>query len=169
LISPTVIVTAGHCTYEIDGGRVHFEADIESGRPGNGYPFGGGTSIEFEEVHTFPMYEDDTHFLYDLYVVVLKQPVERDVYGTLPEPGFLDGLSQRRGLSNQLFAVVVYGLQGIKPTAISELVRYNGELRLINVRGTHGIPAGTSVTFSANPGPPASGGTCFGDSGAAIF
>ena len=41
LLSPTVMLTAGHCTFGTSGGRVWFEADVESGIPGNGYPFGG--------------------------------------------------------------------------------------------------------------------------------
>jgi secreted trypsin-like serine protease len=47
-------------------------------------------------------------------------------------------------------------------------VRYRATIRLISTRGTAGIPAGTSVLFTNNPGR-ASGGTCFGDSGGPIF
>lgn len=50
VLSPTVLLTAGHCTYGATGGRVWFEADVEAGIPDNGYPSGGGTSIEFAEI-----------------------------------------------------------------------------------------------------------------------
>jgi hypothetical protein len=39
LLSPTVMLTAGHCTFGTSGGRVWFDADVGAGRPGNGYPF----------------------------------------------------------------------------------------------------------------------------------
>ena len=51
----------------------------------------------------------------------------------------------------------------------ADLVRYRATTRLIGTRGTFGIPAGTSVAFTNNPGQPATGGTCFGDSGGPIF
>jgi hypothetical protein len=43
-------------------------------------------------------------------------------------------------------------------------------VQLIDVNGTAGIPAGTSASFSNDPGKGnGSGGTCFGDSGGPIF
>src|SRR3989338_5787103 len=42
LLSPTLFLTAGHCT-EAPAAHVEiwFDADVESGRPANGYPFNG--------------------------------------------------------------------------------------------------------------------------------
>ena len=43
-------------------------------------------------------------------------------------------------------------------------------MKLISVNGTAGIPAGTSASFTNNPGQGnGQGGTCFGDSGGPIF
>lgn len=36
LLSPTVMLTAGHCTFGTSGGRVWFESDVESGIPATG-------------------------------------------------------------------------------------------------------------------------------------
>lgn len=170
LLSPTVMLTAGHCTYGTDGGRVWFESDVESGIPANGYPFGGGTSIEFSAIHTHPDYVDAAFFLFDAGVVILSQPVNVDTYGELADIGLLDDLATKRGKKDLSFTVVGYGLQSVVPTLQQDRVRYQGAVKLVDVNGTAGIPAGTSATFTNNPGGGnGSGGTCFGDSGGPIF
>jgi hypothetical protein len=40
---------------------------------------------------------------------------------------------------------------------------------LVSLEGTYGIPTGTSVVFSGDPGQAHKGGTCFGDSGGPVF
>ncbi len=170
LLSPTVMLTAGHCTFGTSGGRVWFEPDVESGIPGNGYPFGGGTSIEFASIHTHPDYVDNAFFLHDAGVVILSQPVNTSTYGVLSNVGLLDDLSTRRGQQDQSFTVVGYGLQSVVPSLQADRVRYQGTVKLISVNGTAGIPRGTSASFTNNPGQGnGQGGTCFGDSGGPIF
>ena len=169
LLSPTVMLTAGHCTFGTSGGRVWFESDVESGIPGNGYPAGGGTSIEFSEVHTNPNYNDGAFYLFDVGIAILSEPVNLDTYGVLADIGTLDGLKTQRGLKEQSFTVVGYGLQSVRPTLSADRVRYRGTVNLIDVSGTAGIPKGTSVLLTNNPGKHATGGTCFGDSGGPVF
>lgn len=170
LLSPTVMLTAGHCTFGTSGGRAWFEPDVGAGRPENGYPSGGGTSVEFAEIHTHPDYVDAAFFLYDAGVVILSEPVDLPTYGTLANIGLLDDLSTKRGQQDQSFTAVGYGLQSVVPTLQADLVRYRGALKLIDVHGTAGIPAGTSASFTNNPGKGnGSGGSCFGDSGGPIF
>jgi V8-like Glu-specific endopeptidase len=42
LLTSTVFVTAGHCTESPAAhAEIWFDADVESGIPGNGYPFTG--------------------------------------------------------------------------------------------------------------------------------
>lgn len=170
LLSPTVMLTAGHCTYGTSGGRVWFEPDVDAGMASNGYPVGDGTSIEFAEIHTHPDYVPGAFYLYDVGIAILSEPVTLDTYGTLADVGLLDELATRRGLQDQSFTVVGYGLQSVVPSLQADRVRYQGEVQLIDVEGTAGIPAGTSATFTNNPGEGnGSGGTCFGDSGGPIF
>jgi secreted trypsin-like serine protease len=170
LLSPTVMLTAGHCTFGTSGGRVWFDTDVGAGRPGNGYPFAGGTGIEFAEIHTHPDYVDEAFYLFDVGVAILSEPVDLDEYGTLADVGLLDDLAVRRGLQDTSFTVVGYGLQSVVPTLQADLVRYQGQVKLIDVKGVAGIPAGTSASFTNNPGKGnGSGGTCFGDSGGPIF
>jgi hypothetical protein len=82
LLSPTVFLTAGHCT-EAPAAHVEiwFDADVESGIPANGYPFTGdvgGTPF------THPDYNPNAFFLYDLGVVVLDAPYPMLEYSALP-------------------------------------------------------------------------------------
>ncbi|MGB3701709.1 MAG: hypothetical protein WA997_10595, partial [Anaerolineales bacterium] len=45
LLSPTVYLTAGHCTeFPAERATIWFDADVESGIPDNGYPFSGDVS-----------------------------------------------------------------------------------------------------------------------------
>jgi secreted trypsin-like serine protease len=82
----------------------------------------------------------------------------------------LDNLAVRRGLQDTSFTVVGYGLQSVVPTLQADLVRYQGRVQRIDVKGVFGIPAGVSASFTNNPGKGnGSGGTCFGDSGGPIF
>jgi hypothetical protein len=164
------MVTAGHCTFGTSGGRVWFDTNVDSGIPENGYPFGGGSSIEFKEIHTHPDYVDGAFYLFDVGVVILRKPVRVDTYGTLADIGLLDQIATRRGRQDNSFTVVGYGLQSVVPTLQADRVRYRGTVQLIDVNGTAGIPAGTSASFTNNPGGGnGSGGTCFGDSGGPIF
>ncbi|NIP41406.1 MAG: trypsin-like serine protease, partial [Aliifodinibius sp.] len=170
LLSPTVMLTAGHCTFGTSGGRVWFEPDVQAGRPDNGYPFGGGSSIEFSEIYTHPDYIDGAFFLYDVGIAILSEPVNLGTYATLADVGLLDELSTKRGLKDLSFTVVGYGLQSVVPTLQADLVRYRADVQLIDVNGTAGIPSGTSASFTNNPGGGnGSGGTCSGDSGGPVF
>jgi hypothetical protein len=179
MLSSTVMLTAGHCTAGTSGGRVWFDADVGAGRPNNGYPDNDvnndgtkdGTGIEFASISTHPQFDPNAFFLHDLGVVILSQPVSLGA-GALPQIGLLDGLSRRRGLQEQRFNPVGYGQQEIVPNPNeqrSDLVRYRATSRLIDANRPFGVPEGTAVAFTNNPGRPASGGTCFGDSGGPIF
>ncbi len=172
LLTPTVLLTAGHCTSGAVGGRVWFETDVGADRATTGYPFAGGTSIEFDEIHTHPGYVDGAFFLHDLGLVLLDEPVDLPAasdYGDLPTVGMLDELATKRGRQNQLFTPVGYGLQSVKPVLSADLIRYMATVQLIDVKGTAGIPEGSSVMFTNSPGRAHRGGTCFGDSGGPIF
>jgi len=167
LISPTVFLTAGHCT---EAPAVHaeiwFDADVQSGIPANGYPVTGevgGTT------YTHPQYDPNAFFLYDLGVVVLDEAVNVSEYGVLPELDQLDGLKTMRGNQDVTFTAVGYGLQesfpdaaGWKDVALRQRMVAHPKLNQIN----GGIVGDYSLLLSNNA---KTGGTCFGDSGGPHF
>jgi hypothetical protein len=171
LISPTVFLTAGHCT-EPPAVRatIWFEEDVQSGIPDNGYPYGGPTSVD-GTAYTHPDYNPNAFFLYDLGVVVLDEPVYMDEYGELPALGVLDGIKGND--KKAAITAVGYGLQEINPNRLSaERVRLVAALDLINTKGVFGVPRGTAIKVSGSGvGGDSSdtGGTCFGDSGGPQF
>lgn len=123
--------------------------------------------------HTHPQYIDAAFFLYDLGVLVLDESpdVSAGEFGVLPSAGLLDTF-QTAARNDALFTAVGFGIQQIVPRFQSDDVRYEGTVRLLTTKGTHGIHGikpGTSVVFSNNNGRAARGGTCFGDSGGPVF
>ena len=87
LISPTLFLTAGHCT-EAPADRVEiwFQADVQSGVPDNGYPYKG-------QAAGTPFTHPDFDFpRADVGVVVLQHPYKLKKYGVLPTQDQLDAL-----------------------------------------------------------------------------
>ena len=167
LITPTLFLTAGHCT-EAPAAHVEiwFAADVESGIPANGYPFNGDVG---GTPHTHPQYNPNAFFLFDLGVVVLDEPVVMSQYGALPGLNQLDSLKTRRGQQDVIFTAVGYGLQMSFPDAASWKehnlrVRMVAHPKLNQING--GIVGDFSLLLSNNTN---TGGTCFGDSGGPNF
>ena len=168
LITPTLFLTAGHCT-EAPAAHVEiwFDADVEAGRPGNGYPFNGqvgGTP------YTHPQYNTNAFYLYDLGVVVLDEPMPIGSYGALPTLNQLDALKTQRGKQDVTFTAVGYGLQKSFPTAaawknVAQRVRMVAYPKLVQIN-VPGFVGDFSILLSNNA---ATGGTCFGDSGGPNF
>jgi len=168
LLSPTLFLTAGHCTEAPAAhAEIWFDEDVQSGVPGNGYPYSGqvgGTP------YTHPSYDPDAFFLYDLGVVVLDEPVAMSEYGALPELDQLDRLSRRRGQQDVGFTAVGYGMQASFPDAAawkdqSLKIRMVSYPRLVQIN-VPGYTGGFSILLSNNAN---TGGTCFGDSGGPNF
>jgi len=167
LLSPTLFLTAGHCT-EAPAAHVEiwFDADVDAGRAGNGYPLNGqvgGTP------YTHPQYDPNAFFLYDLGVVVLDEPMLMDDYGALPQLDQLDALKTQRGRQDVTFTAVGYGLQQSFPDAASwknqaQRIRMVAHPELIQINT--GFTGAGSLLLSNNT---ATGGTCFGDSGGPNF
>jgi hypothetical protein len=170
LISPKVFLTAGHCT-ESPAAHVEiwFDADVESGIPGNGYPFNGqagGTP------YTHPDYNPNIFTLRDVGVVVLDEPFysPNGVYGVLPSLNQLDALKTQRGKQDVTFTAVGYGLQESFPDAAAwqennVRIRFVAYPKLIQIN-VPGFTGDFSMLLSNNAN---TGGTCFGDSGGPNF
>jgi len=167
LISPTLFLTAGHCTEAPAAhAEIWFDADVQSGVPGNGYPNTGdvgGTTF------THPQYDPNAFYLHDLGVVVLDTPVVMSAYGSLPTLNQLDALKSGKVKQDTFFTAVGYGLQKAFPDAASWKdqalkVRMVSYPRLIQINT--GYTGDGSMILSNNAN---TGGTCFGDSGGPNF
>lgn len=173
LLSPTVLLTAGHCTSNypdkpFSGMRVFTESDVDNGANNgtNNYPYAGPNSVAATEWHAHPLYATAPFTYHDVGVVILAEPIILDQYGTLPEQDQLDTLKTRRGLQETTFTAVGYGLQRINPVFVeSARVRMVAYPRLIQIN-TPGFTGDFSLLLSNNH---STGGTCFGDSGGPNF
>lgn len=176
LMSPTVMLTAGHC---VEGGGmensvtyVSFAEDALATRA-NYSSTAAWLAAEWilaADVVPHPLYDDYAQFpnTYDIGLVLLSQAVRLDTYGQLPPLGYFDTTPQA-ALKAQLFEPVGYGLLGKAPVTSnkplpSDYARYKGLQRFVEVNSTN---TGTqSVKLTNNPGAGnGGGGTCNGDSG----
>ncbi|MHA2249362.1 MAG: trypsin-like serine protease [Candidatus Kariarchaeaceae archaeon] len=168
LISPTVFLTAGHCTeYPTARATIWFEDDLHAEPDMYGYPFEGPTAVE-GTTYTHPLYYDYAWFTHDLGVVVLDEPLYMDEYGELPELWQLNELNSGRG-HNAWFTAVGYGLQESGPLPsgrdVSMKTRMVSYPELLQIN-TPGMTGDFSMILTNNP---TTGGTCFGDSGGPNF
>ena len=161
LLSPTVILTAGHCTGEpgefdnylvlVGNDFSHLQAII----PASGHA-------------SHPAFTEAAFFLHDVGVVTVggtgipTSLVPSSAYGTLPTAGQLDALVPS---VRTTFTTVGYGDQKINPSREDfSGLRMVAEPRLLNINDKK---TGTfSLLLSNNA---ATGGTCFGDSGGPSF
>ena len=178
LLSPTVLLTAGHCTSNYPdepytGMRVFTESDVENGD--NIYPYCKEVDqncIEAKSWAAHPLYEgDDPFYMHDVGVVILSEPFELDEYGALPEVDQFDDLVMPSGkLDKTTFTSVGYGRQAIftdedQWELASERIRMVAHPFLLQLN-VPGITGDYSLLLSNNH---SSGGTCFGDSGGPNF
>ncbi len=169
LLSPTVFLTAGHCTasspgFDVDFAQVWFDDDPIP----TGWPFAGGTlgdpiphpGFDFELGPNI-----DTH---DVGVVILRTPVPMDTYGVLAPLGTLDDLRLGKSRQSETFKNVGYGLQSIKPNFQADVIRYRSSSHIVNQESVLNIG---NFQTSNNPGKghDVRGGSCFGDSGGPVF
>lgn len=167
LVSPRHYLTAGHCVYGAARVTIWFDADVDAGRPGNGYPFVGQVN---GTPHAHPLYPTASFVVNDVGVVVLDNDFGTPPYATLPRVGDLDQLARRRGTKDLTFTAVGYGLQKSFPDAASwqvqsDRVRMLATPRLLQIN-TPGFTGNFSLLLSNNAH---TGGTCFGDSGGPNF
>jgi hypothetical protein len=198
LLSPTVLLTAGHCA---DGVGLNGASTLPSGDGGN------DVWVNFEDEPDFSILPPSSGFVpnnnagrYAAWSAALNASSEwnrggsaqahpdynpaaffqfdagiivfAEPIGGVSEFGELtaEGTLDSKDAKKDLYTPVGYGLNGSGPhIAIGGDVRFKATMKLVNVDGTFGIPKGTSAKFSSNNGQPHRGGTCFGDSGGPIF
>jgi hypothetical protein len=194
LISPTVVVTAGHCAFDIgsDGEDMtsttggndvwisfaeepdfsilppssEFVPDDNEGRY-DAWSEALNASDEWirATAHHHPEYVDEEFFTHDLGVLLLSEPVIMPQYAQLPTVGLLSELYAAN--KHRRYTAVGYGVESSGPKEmLGGDTRQRAELQLVNLRGVLGTGKGTSAKFSSNS---RTGGTCFGDSGGPVF
>jgi hypothetical protein len=182
LLSPYVVLTAGHCT-EAAGQANDFtwvrndpdiDAAIASELPYYSTVIGwlNETWISGQAV-PHPQYDDYSEFpdTYDIGLVLLEEPIDVDVYGELPQLGQFEYLRKARGsIGNRQARIVGYGLQGKIPAfAGDDWVRYVATSSVTGLEKSSVIGA-QNFKFTNNPGKGGGpGGTCSGDSGGPAF
>jgi trypsin len=184
LISPTVLLTAAHCTDGTLGSTLVTFDSVIAEQPPTPFPVAanpsaGYTDAEIEAVgylsgtaYTHPEYSDFTDLdnWNDVGVIVLDEPVEGIEPAEVAPEGYLDQFAQPR-LNRTLFEVVGYGTEVRKPLTGPQKPqpmtyplqrRYTtspGQKLTDQILQLNGNPADTR----------GGGGTCFGDSGGPVF
>lgn len=175
LLTPTVVLTAGHCTEGATAARIWMDDDVTAAANPE-YPFGGATSYEGTP-YTNPEFCHYCGFngnglpafsFRDVGIVVLSEAVPEDVvseYAALPEPNLVDSLE-----NNTPVDLVGYGVQyqisgqgGISPRNRWTGPRIRMYAPTVLVPGNF-VHSSEYLRLTANPGKD-KGGTCFGDSG----
>jgi hypothetical protein len=187
LISPTKMLTAGHCADVGEGAasaRVWFQQNAggnynpELGYdPITGYPDScapgtlGKLCATSDEIYNYGFANfagfPDTH---DVGLVILDQKIKLSKYGVLPTAGTLDKLDKSRGLLDTIFTISGYGLTystNVKDALpnISYRIRLMATSTLVNLGSSY--TDGYNVQTQGNGD--GRGGTCSGDSGGPVF
>jgi hypothetical protein len=197
LLNATVVVTAGHCTYDL-------------GHNGTSTTVGGGNGsggndvwINFSEVPDFSMLAPSSSFAtntgrYTAWSAALNGSSQWHRATAYPHPLFdpnnfelhdagilrlsaqvtMSAYGQLPALtlldqvlkSKLHFTPVGYGLEKSGPkTAFGGDTRRDADVVLVNLNGVNGVGRGVAAQFSNDNGAAHKGGTCFGDSGGPIF
>lgn len=186
LVSPTVIVTAAHCTLGTLGKTlVTFESVIAeappSGFPVAANPAAGFTAAEITNAgfisgtaYTHPEYSDFTDMdnWNDVGVIVLDEPLAAHGtdYPAIASNGTLDAIVSGQ-LSKTIFTAVGYGTEIRKPLEGPQKpqpMTYPLLRRYVDMPGQKLTPQ--ILQTNGNPNDVrGTGGTCFGDSGGPVF
>jgi hypothetical protein len=142
LLSPTVLLTAGHCTAGAALARAWFDPLVVPNR---------ATAVTGAP-HTYPGFDPAAlPNASDVGIVVLDAPVAADRYASLAE----------EPSSVREYTVVGYGVQQVKPELVAVPVRLRAQTKLIRLFDL-------ALRLSGSPGH-GRGGACFGDSGGPVL
>jgi secreted trypsin-like serine protease len=164
LISPTVFLTAGHCTAYLESlGTPHdqvwvsFDEDVD--------PVTASTNLIQGTWYTDPNYNQRQSDPQDLAVVILQTP-SAITPAQLPNLALFDELAVKNGLKNQNFTAVGYGDQTREVGHGPPRFPFDGQ-RWMSVSEFNALnPAWLRLSQNLATG---NGGTCYGDSGGPNF
>jgi hypothetical protein len=173
LISPTVFLTASHCTvfFENDLALRGFTAFVSFDNP---IPFGDLTDrrtklIPVAQVVSNPGYNQSQSDPGDIAVLLVRSNDTRGITpAALPTAGLLDQLAAQQRLQSAVFTPVGYGLQNrVVGGGVPFFQDVNPIPRMFAFSSFNSLnPA--FLRLSQNPST-GNGGTCFGDSGGPNF
>jgi secreted trypsin-like serine protease len=188
LLTPTVLLTAGHCTDDGTGGvsttaRVWFQQDAgghydpaTQHDPVTGYPDDcaagtlGTLCAESDEMYNYGFNNfagfPNTH---DTGIVILTQPITGLGFASLAGAGTLNTLDNAKGTQDKTFRVSGYGISmAASPSgkpAISFRIRLQADEQLVNTVSQSNL--GFNLQLNGNGD--GRGGTCSGDSGGPVY
>jgi hypothetical protein len=188
LVSPTVLVTAAHCTEGVLGKTiVTFDSVAPPTSPRAADDAGDGMSqVGYEPgkvpapwltgtPHAHPLFDGKLQLnnLHDVGVVVLDQPTGATP-AALPPANYLETLATSNGnggLGKQTFTLVGYGVFFEKPAEGPQKPDLAGNDRTRRVTTAVGQMISSQVLKLAENAKDsrAGGGSCFGDSGGPVF
>ena len=162
LISPTVFLTAAHCTAA---------AAFYGANPHDAYVtfdpvYDENATLYRGTYHLNPNYGHDAHDANDVAVITLDEPITGIEPATLPTAGQLDEMKKDHELKGQRFVTVGYGtLRDDKTKGPHSLDGY-GERYYAEQTFQALKPYWLQISMNPSTG---SGGTCYGDSGGPHF
>ena len=179
LISPTVVLTAGHCTDffsdpELDITQVYVTFDSEASVDLETWAITGGTWYTATTWYTHPDYDANAWpYTADYGVVILDEAVTDITPAALPEPYIVDEMLGTTGQTDQRFMDVGYGQSGVSVgggpyTRNFEFIRKYSVQRYNPSNGAVGTQYPLWLMLQAVP-TEGKGGGCGGDSGSGIF
>ena len=159
LISPTVFLTAAHCTLPLEQAGldawVSFDGEITA-----------QSKLYLGTMHTNPGYNQSQSDPGDIAVITFDRPIRGITPAALPSEGMLDRLFAEGTLHNQRFTAVGYGVH--EPTRGGGPPSFPFDnLRWVAISEFNAL---TPAWLRLNQvGPKGNGGTCYGDSGGPNF
>ena len=161
LISPTVFLTASHCTAFLEANGIsNVGVSFDS-------QFDAATSKVYTgTMHTNPLFNQRASDPEDIAVVTFAQPIQGITPVQLPTAGLLDQMSKDKSIKSASFTSVGYGDQEPTNAPGGKVYPFTGDRRVAT--GSFNALNKVWLRLSENPSH-GDGGTCFGDSGGPQF
>jgi secreted trypsin-like serine protease len=160
LISPTVFLTASHCTSFVEStGQKDIWVTFDS-------KFTSKSKLLHGTMHTNPLYNQSQSDPEDIAVITLDKPVTNITPVQLPTAGLLDEMKADGTLAHQLFTSVGYGIQ--EPQTGPGGITHDFPMERWYAAGEFSALDTVWLRISQNQAT-GDGGTCNGDSGGPQF